>query len=93
MWFIPAIIAMCIELCEYLDSLQKAIPIIFQISAFVLSAILATYFVYRRKITMNLFYKLETNFRPYMEIKNFGGINVSWQTDRRYVVVQCIKLN
>jgi hypothetical protein len=68
MWFIPAITTMCIELCEYLDSLEKAIPIIFQISAFVLSAILATYFVYRRKIMMNLFYTLETNFRPYMEM-------------------------
>jgi hypothetical protein len=34
MWFIPAIIAMCDELREYLDSLEKAIPIIFQISAF-----------------------------------------------------------
>jgi hypothetical protein len=66
-WFIPAITAMCIELSHYLDSLEKAIPIIFQISAFVLSAILATYFVYRRKIMMNLFYTLETNFRPYME--------------------------
>jgi hypothetical protein len=68
MWFIPAIIAMCVELCNYLDSLEKAIPIIFQISAFALSAIQATYFVYRRKIMMNLFYTLETNFRPYMEL-------------------------
>jgi len=67
MWFIPAITTMCIELRGYLDSLEKAIPIIFQISAFVLSAILAMYFVYRRKIMMNLFYTLETNFRPYME--------------------------
>lgn len=66
-WFIPAITVMCIELYNYLDSLEKAIPIIFQISAFVLSAILATYFVYRRKTMMNLFYTLETNFRPYME--------------------------
>jgi len=57
----------CIELCNYLDSLEKAIPVIFQISAFVLSAILAIYFVYRRKFMMNLFHKLETNFRPYME--------------------------
>jgi hypothetical protein len=68
MWFIPAIKTMCVELCEYLDSLEKAIPIIFQMSAFVLSAIQATYFVYRRKIMMNLFYTLETNFRPYMEM-------------------------
>ena len=68
MWFIPAITAMCIELCNYLDSLERAIQIIFQISAFVLSAILATYFVYRRKSMMNLFFTLETNFRPYMEI-------------------------
>jgi len=68
MWFIPAISAMCIELCNYLDNLEKAIPIIFQISAFVLSAILAMYFVYRRKIMMNLFLTLETNFRPYMEM-------------------------
>jgi hypothetical protein len=67
MCFIPAITTMCIELCNYLDSLEKAIPIIFQMSAFVLSAILATYFVYRRKIMRNLFYTLETNFRPYME--------------------------
>jgi hypothetical protein len=67
MWFIPAITVMCIELCNYLDSLEKAIPIIFQISAFVLSAILAMYFVYRRKIMTNLFYTLETKFRPYME--------------------------
>jgi hypothetical protein len=67
MCFIPAITTMCIELCNYLDSLQKAIPIIFQISAFVLSAILATYFACRRKIVRNLFYTLETNFRPYME--------------------------
>ena len=66
-WFIPAITVMCIELCNYLDSLEKAIPIIFQISAFILSAILAMYFVHRRKIMMSLFYKLETNFRPYME--------------------------
>jgi hypothetical protein len=68
MWVIPAITAMCVELCNYLDSLEKAIPIIFQISALVLSAIQATYFVYRRKIMMNLFYTLETNFRPYMEM-------------------------
>jgi hypothetical protein len=68
MWIIPTIIAMCVELCEYLDSLEKAIPIIYQISAFVLSAILATYFVYRRKFMMNLIYKLETNFRTYMEL-------------------------
>jgi hypothetical protein len=66
-WFIPAITSMCIELCNYLDSLEKAISVIFQISAFVLSAILAMYFVYRRKIMMNLFYTLETNFIPYME--------------------------
>jgi hypothetical protein len=66
-WFIPAITAMFIELCNYLDSLEKAIPIIFQISAFVLSSILGMYFVYKRKIMMELFYKLETNFRPYME--------------------------
>ena len=66
-WFIPAITAMFIELCDYLDSLEKAIPIIFQISAFVLSAILGIYFVYRRKVMMDLFYTLETNFRPYME--------------------------
>jgi hypothetical protein len=58
---------MCVELRNSLDSLQKAIPVIFQISAFVLSAILAMYFVYRRKIMMNLFYNLETNFIPYME--------------------------
>jgi hypothetical protein len=40
-----AIMARCIELCNYLDDLQKAIPIIYQISAFVFSAIQATYFV------------------------------------------------
>lgn len=67
-WFIPAIAAMFIELCNYLNSLEKAIPIIFQISAFVLSAILAIYFVYKRKIMIELFHILETNFRPYMEI-------------------------
>jgi hypothetical protein len=66
-WFIPAITAMFIELNKYLDRLEKAIPIIFQISAFVLSAILGMYFVYKRKIMMQLFYTLETNFRPYME--------------------------
>ena len=65
---LPAITATFIELCNYLDSLEGAIPIIFQISAFVLSAILETYFVYRRKFMMNLFFTLETNFRPYMEI-------------------------
>jgi hypothetical protein len=58
---------MCIELCNYLDSLEKALPIIFQISAFILSAILGMYFVYRRKIMMNLFDTLETNFRSYIE--------------------------
>jgi hypothetical protein len=67
LWFIPAITAMCIELCDYLDNLEKAIPIIFQISAFVLSAILGTYFVRKRKIMMDLFYALEINFKPYME--------------------------
>jgi hypothetical protein len=66
-WFIPAITAMCTELCNYSDSLEKAIPIIFQISAFVLSAMLAIYFVYKRKVVMDLFYTLEKNFRPYME--------------------------
>jgi hypothetical protein len=66
-WFLPAISSMLIELCNYLDSLEIAIPIIFQISAFVLSAILGMYFVYKRKIMMQLFYALETNFRPYME--------------------------
>jgi hypothetical protein len=66
-WFIPAITAMCIELCNNLDSLEKAIPIIFQISAFVLSAILGMYFVHQRKFVMKLFYTLETRFRPHME--------------------------
>jgi hypothetical protein len=68
MWVIPAIAAMCVELCNYLDNLEKALPIIFQISAFVLGAIQGPYFVYRRNIMMNLFYTLETNFRPYMEM-------------------------
>jgi len=68
LWSIPAITLMCIELCNYLDSLEKAIPIIFQISAYVSNAILTMYFVYRRKFMMNLFYTLETNFRPYMEM-------------------------
>jgi hypothetical protein len=68
MWFIIAIIAMCVELRNYLDSLEKAIPMIYQISGCVLALIHATYFVYRRKIMMNLFYTLETNFRPYMEM-------------------------
>jgi hypothetical protein len=68
MWFLPTIITMCFELCNYLDSLEKAIPIIFHISAFVLSAIQGPYFVYRRKIMRNFFYTLETNFIPYMEM-------------------------
>ena len=68
MWFIPAITAMCIDLFKYLDSLEKAIPIIFQISSFLLSAILGMYFVFRRKNMMSLFSTLDTNFRPYMEM-------------------------
>lgn len=66
-WFVPTVTAMCIELLNYLDSLEKAIPVIYQVSAFVLSAILAMYFVYKRKVMMKLFYTLETIFKPYME--------------------------
>jgi len=68
MWYIPVITDFCIEVCNHLDSLDKALPIIFHISSFLLNAILATYFVYRRKIMTNLFFTLETNFRPYMEM-------------------------
>jgi hypothetical protein len=66
-WFVPTIAAMCIELLKYLDSLDKAIPVIFQVSAFVLSAILAMYFVYKRKVIMKLFCMLETDFGLYIK--------------------------
>lgn len=66
-WFVPTIAAMCTELLEYSDSLERAIPVIFQVSAFVLSAILATYFVYKRKLMVKLFYMLETDFMLYIE--------------------------
>jgi hypothetical protein len=66
-WFAPSITAMCTELLNSLESLEKAIPVIFQVSAFVLSAILAMYFVYKRKVVVKLFYTLETDFRPYLE--------------------------
>jgi hypothetical protein len=66
-WFFPTITAMYIEMFKYLDSLDKAIPIIFQISAFVLSGMLAMYFVYKRKVVVKLFDVLEKDFRLYIE--------------------------
>jgi hypothetical protein len=84
-WIFPTITAMCIELCNYLDSLEKAIPVIYQVSAFVLSAILAMYFVYKRKFMVELFYKLETDFRPYVRRLSSSTKQLRTMEDSLYI--------